>query len=439
MNVLSISPINYVKYNKTYSTPSFKARNVYAGDTFERRTITQRREEQEAAKRSREDFLSSWNVRKPEVKEKIRQLEGEQFDHVMWLVENGMDPMYAGQLATLDSRQIERAYKLLDAGIPDSWAAEFAGLDDNRYQKSVQLLRRGVPAYDVSTIVIKTQDKDFPLILDLIENNIRPQNIEHLTKFPSDYLPKAVLGLAQKGVDDNDAINIVEKKSTEVAYNDYLQKGYNPSLAGTLANTANVDETNEDDIAQILVKFSNFPPDERKSNSEILTRYTRKHRRDFKEFSQYIQNFDLDAILPYIPDTFSFKNIMTFVDYHYRHQTKDFNPETLNFNHDMYEFLSDNYLNADNIDDLFSAFPQTNRNIGELPQSWLENVRYPEEAKMNIYDAIDRFRQEGKIKYFEEDLSYILNKDVHVKKLGAGCYGADFYGRVRRYLLKDFL
>ncbi|MBR2068849.1 MAG: hypothetical protein IJ877_03710 [Candidatus Gastranaerophilales bacterium] len=427
MNILAISPVNFINFKKNNATPSFGARTIYPNkDTFEKRTILQRDEAKMAAQRPREDLLNSWNVKKPEVKEKIRQLQGEQFDHVMWLVQNGMDPMYASQMATLDTRQIERAYKLLDAGIPDSWAAEFAGLDDSRYEKSIQLLRRGVPAYDASALVIKTMEKDYPMVLRLIENNIRPQNIYHLMESPSDYLPNAVINFANKGVDDNDAINIIEKNSVEASYKGYIAKGYNPQLAGTLANISNMTEDKEDNVAQILVKFSNFPPDEKKANSEVLTRYIRKHRNDFNEFSEYIQDFDLDSILPYIPDSFSFKNIMAMVDYHYRHKTEEFNEDTLSFPEDMVKFLSDNYVDADNLEELLSAFPATNRNIGSLPEGWVNSALNKDEIKENIYNAIDRFKHEGKIEDFEEELSYLLNKDVQVTKLGAGCYGTGY-------------
>ena len=75
-----------------------------------------------------------------------------------------------------------------------------------------------------------------------------------------------------------------------------------------------------------------------------------------------------------------------------------------------------------NMQKIYSAYPNTERIIGNLPQDW-QNIIKNKKGEKEIIDAIDDFISTRDISKFKAELDKIFNQEVKVEKLNQGKYG----------------
>lgn len=166
-------------------------------------------------------------------------------------------------------------------------------------------------------------------------------------------------------------------------------------------------------------------------DSEALTNYLAKNRKlDVDDLNQYIKSVDLDEVAKIAPQVKDYnpEQLMSFYDVHYNSGTTTFDASTLSLPKDLTEYLKNNYVSADQLDDLMAAYPTTNRHVGEMPTGWLDNISSPNQlaAQEEIYEAIAKFQSSGNKADLADDLTAILGKDVNVEELGSGMFGTGY-------------
>ncbi len=77
---------------------------------------------------------------------------------------------------------------------------------------------------------------------------------------------------------------------------------------------------------------------------------------------------------------------------------------------------------------LLSAFPSTDRTIGQLPADWLNGTSQNNQSQISdeVYKAISNFQNTNDQAQLESELSNILGKTVTTKDLGSGMYGRGY-------------
>jgi len=152
---------------------------------------------------------------------------------------------------------------------------------------------------------------------------------------------------------------------------------------------------------------------------------------DIKNFSDYINQIDFKKLYELAPDVeqYDSKKLLAFLDYYYKNGINEFNRDTLTFKGDLTEFLSQNHLSATNLEDFFTLFPLTKREIGSIPDGWLKNIP-PKDRKAaieKIYEAISSFQKEIKNEdstlKLANNLEEILNQKIEVETLKGGVFG----------------
>ena len=71
---------------------------------------------------------------------------------------------------------------------------------------------------------------------------------------------------------------------------------------------------------------------------------------------------------------------------------------------------------------IYSAYPNTERIIGNLPLDW-QNIIKDKKGKKEVIDAIDDFISTRDVDKFKTELSKIFNQEVKVEKSNQGKYG----------------
>lgn len=189
------------------------------------------------------------------------------------------------------------------------------------------------------------------------------------------------------------------------------------------------------EVSSLVSQIDSISNSDIEKSAKAVSKFLVKMKNiNVEDFNKYIQNTDfkkLYKLAPYIKD-YTPEQFLTFFDFYYKNNVKEFDKTTLTFKNDVTEFLSKNYVNADKLQDLFTLFPLTSRKMGSVPQEWLSCVapKEQEEAINNLYKAISDFEQttQGKkcAKKFQNELSKILNRTVKVKIIDNGAYGIGY-------------
>ncbi len=149
---------------------------------------------------------------------------------------------------------------------------------------------------------------------------------------------------------------------------------------------------------------------------------------NFSDFIDYIEQIDGKKLIEDFPtmQEYSSIEIIDFYTYHYAAGTKTFNAETLSLDKDFTTYLAKNYTDAYELTRLLNAYPLTSRNVGELPNGWLDSIS--PEAKTQkaneVYDAITEFQKKEDLIQLTNSLKEILKKDVIIDHLGSGAIGS---------------
>lgn len=166
-------------------------------------------------------------------------------------------------------------------------------------------------------------------------------------------------------------------------------------------------------------------------DSEALSKYLAKNKKvDINELNNYIENVDKNALYQAAPsvENYTPQQNLDFYDYHYQSGTSTWDSSTLSLPDDLTQYLKDNYLDSDGMTKLLDKYPLTNRQVGEMPNGWLDAIS-PENqaaAQKEVYEAISKFQTSGNIDDLADDLTKTLGKDVKIKKLDSGCFGTGY-------------
>lgn len=149
---------------------------------------------------------------------------------------------------------------------------------------------------------------------------------------------------------------------------------------------------------------------------------------DIEGVLNYMKEIDFEKIEELVPmmKQFGYAGRLTFSDYHFRTDKKtEFSEDDLIYQGDLTELLSNNYFNKDSLNDLYSIFPFTKREVGKIPEDWLDCVSKEKqnEATKKIYEAIHDFQQDKDTKSLAEKMQNILGRNVEIEQIGGGVYG----------------
>ncbi len=171
------------------------------------------------------------------------------------------------------------------------------------------------------------------------------------------------------------------------------------------------------------------------STEYILNNLCKLKSKDLKGMSDYINKIDknkLEQVAPLIKD-FEAKRLYQFYLWHYKKTgITDFTPEDLVFTDNFTKYLEDNYVDAEGLTQIITAYPNTNKNVGELPEGWLKNIapQNRENVKNQVYQWINGFIHNIAFRQhlnryipheIEMQLSSILQQNVKITYIGSGC------------------
>lgn len=231
-------------------------------------------------------------------------------------------------------------------------------------------------------------------------------------------------------VDYQDAVSISDSDEIKKAYFELISLGYDKKLASVLVNISDMQKYDIDNLVTLINSIDGAK--KKKTNvSSVISSFLQSNKKlDVADFAKYLETIDHDELKILAPalNEYSPIKFLTFLNYHYREATKDFSAESLEFNPDFTKFLMQNYLNADQLTELLIAYPNTKREVGELPVGWLDNITSADysQAYVDVYKAITEFQKSEKVAELARTLSEILKKEVKVDILDAGLHGQGF-------------
>ena len=210
-------------------------------------------------------------------------------------------------------------------------------------------------------------------------------------------------------------------------------KDYAPDVKKVLVRIKDINNIEGLKTTIELVKQQTERIDNPASFAEILSKY---NNTDLDDFNNYISNIDFGKLKATAPRVKGFNGTETikFADYHYKNGDTELNEDNLKLTDDFTEFLEENYISADNMEDILTIFPLTERNIGRLPDGWLDKI--PNEDRKSttkkVYDIFTTFSQDRNCQTLKESLSETLNKRISVMELDSGVVGTGY-----RLFVKD--
>lgn len=319
---------------------------------------------------------------------KLLELKEEEFEVAKTLFsikENGENLLVGGEiahLAKLDAKKLEEAKSLLKLPFSKEYSLWFRAIFDLTIQ----------------------DDSNFKMFMDLVNN-------------------KDVVSL-------ENANSIVLDQDIKDKYTNLLKNGFTSKNASVMANMNLISEYDNKDINELLnlLKIeNNFGI----NISDNLDKYfTKNPRLNLKEFINYIKSVNIEKLEKIAPNVknYSLMQRLHFFDYHYKLGTTDFSRENMTFNKDLTSFLMNNYMNAQQLTDLLYRYPNTSREVGQMPDGWLDKIpKYKhKKVKKEIYTAIDDFQNNKNIENFTKRISDILRKKVSVSHIDSGAYGSGY-------------
>ena len=357
----------------------------------------------EFANFSAEDFKKAQDLITQEAEigciSEILKLTKQQSAKMEYLIKKKIDTTIALEISKLDDKAFEKATRLLKKGIEESSILHLIRLPENECEQSVALLRMGMPRYQI----------------DLIN---KPTNV-------SSGINEKILSLMQKGIKYPTARLCINNPT----YDDFLKKGYSTTTSAILTH---------------LKEYENISDDEAKLSADII-RVIERNSQKSKDFTGNLidfiedclaQNYDLEDLYSYVSKInfdklkqiapqmvkYTSEQLIKFLQWHYENYTQNFDTSTLDLG-DLTKHLQENYLKKVDLDTLLTAHPLTRREVGEIPQKWLDKTQDKDKATKQIYKAIKDFQGRKDIDKLAQNLSQILNTKVKVEKIGQGAFG----------------
>ncbi len=151
------------------------------------------------------------------------------------------------------------------------------------------------------------------------------------------------------------------------------------------------------------------------------------------DFINYVKSQDfnnLTSIAPRIKE-FEPEQLFEFFNYHKSQGTK-LTPENLTYKGNLTHTLETNMTDYQQLSQILSRYPNTDRRVGHLPKEWINDIPKSEQKDFvaNIYQAFSNFasipKDERNVNNLATTLKSIFKKDVKVKQLGYGSFGSGY-------------
>lgn len=170
------------------------------------------------------------------------------------------------------------------------------------------------------------------------------------------------------------------------------------------------------------------------SNNDFMVQYLIDNPKiSFADLNKYFNSIDFKDLTNKYPriKNYTEKELIQFLTYHYKCGTTKFTDSELTLTNDFTKFIAENYISADDMTELLTVFPNTDRNIGTLPKGWNENSAKDKALQHEISNIFEEFRLTGdtdtrNTDKLQKDLSNLLHKQVKVSYLGAGMFGTAY-------------
>jgi len=366
----------------------------------------------------------------------------------------------AAKTTKANNNQIEkRLEELKQKNIPPNNAINLAALDERSYQKALYLISKNAHPYVAIEKLAQLEDKKFVQALNLIEHSIHASRVydcvsddELLAKVnrlrrlgaSCDEIEKMlqatddewnrVISLVNKKVNFDDAIKIVSNPLIQKDYEKNLESGYNEHLASTIACVGFEILIKEEDKPSLakLIKIIEKQAKNTSKLSQELIKFFQKQSKNYEfnldDFLNYIQNIDFKTLKISAPrvKSYSPKEMLAFLKYHFDNSNLSFAPESLGKGKNLTTYLKNNYIDGHKLNEILITHPLLNREVGQIPDSWLENVKDKQKAIKEIYRAIKKFQNDKNTFIFSFELTKILSKKVDVEPISKGAYGLTY-------------
>ncbi len=258
-------------------------------------------------------------------------------------------------------------------------------------------------------------------------NKITPEIWDKLFKGSSELLNAFAQANQTKGLDFLMSLSYrdLAKLSTNVEVK--IMNTPNPVEKGASERIRSLGSTEVKELMKAFGKLSGTNSD---YDEDMAAYIVTRGNVDIKAFNEYINNIDMQELIQIEPRiaNFTTQNLIDFLDYHFRNGTTEFNSEELTYTGDLTSHLQSNLLGTVELSQLLSAFPSTDRSIGQLPSDWLNGTSQNNQSQISdeVYKAISNFQNTNDQAQLESELSNILGKTVTTKDLGSGMYGRGY-------------
>lgn len=340
------------------------------------------------------------------------------------LCEKRVNPRYASGIAKLDKRKYDKTLLLLNEHMSTQNAYRLGCLEDNLCAKALQLIKKGASPQNVEYFV-QNQDK-LNSYLYFLKKGASETEALMLCKCNKDEQSEVIKYISQ-GLSVHDAIKCTNYVSSENLFNELKETGYKPHTAGVLTNFEFLCYLNEEQIEKLAHIVEIIKANSKNCNklSQELSDFYNKYILmgiSIEELEKYVSKMDFEQIHSNAPITqkYSSSQLLSFIRSHYYKGTEDFTPEALTFKKDLTQYVSNNYVNSEKMNEILTAYPLTKREVGEVPEEWLDKTEDKNEAIKDIYSAITQFQNCKNTEKLAQDLSLILNKKVEAQKIGYG-------------------
>lgn len=238
------------------------------------------------------------------------------------------------------------------------------------------------------------------------------------------------------GVQNNANIREMAKVICRKKFKDFenlINSGKDGKISATIANIQLLENYNISNLETIIEATKGFGNKGNKVivDSDIYDYFFRHlYENEIERCAKYAQKINFNELTQLLGREYSKDEILRFINHHAKFETPlPFTKENLTFKNDLTEFLSSNYVDAKALNDILTFYPQTSRNVGKIPEDWLDKIKCtPQEAKEQIYKAILEFSNSytHNTNKFGTELSVILGKNVKVKEIDEGEFGVGY-------------
>lgn len=337
----------------------------------------------------------------------------------------------AYEIAFSPKRIYEKTIHLISKGFDAQTAFDFASQDENTYAKILILIKKGASA-DCVLNLLDRSDKENETFFKLMKQGAQ----ENLAlKFSSNNYPHLdkILELVKQGVSFYEANEFITCGNKDI-FNRIKNLGFSTPSAIQTTNTQYCRYLNDEqlrhfaNVVQIIKKNS--------SKSDTLSwdimgafqHFKINPSENIEDLDKYLSEFDFKKLKKEAPATkkYSSHQMSILCLEHFLKHNKDLSKNSLKFKDDLTQYLSENLIDAPELNTILIAYPLTPREVGDVPSDWLSENQDKKEIRDKICNTIKKFQHNKNPNELSKELEKILNKKVLVEEIGNGTY-ADVY------------